>query len=118
MEFRPVALELRTFVEELVGGPVRHEQRCPIKLSLIEMPAEIQGDERSADTFSRFRTNAVKYSDAGRAVEFEITRVGGNWFARSVTRASAFQKLTASGSLMFSIAVTTSMAVRALVSVW
>lgn len=78
MEFRPVALELRTFVQELVDEVLSAtDQRCPIKLSLTEMPAEIQGDERLLrHIFTNLLTNAVKYSDAGRAVQFEITRVG------------------------------------------
>ena len=47
--------------------------RCPIELLLGEIPAEIQADERLLrHIFTNLLTNAVKYSDAGRAVRFEI----------------------------------------------
>ena len=41
------------------------------------MPAEIQADERLLrHIFTNLLTNAVKYSDAGRMVHFEIGRAG------------------------------------------
>jgi len=78
MEFRPVPLELRSFVQDLVEEILSAtERRCPIELSLSHMPAEIEGDERLLrHVFTNLLTNAVKYSDAGRAVRFEIARIG------------------------------------------
>ena len=50
---------------------------CPIELSFAELPAEIQADERLLQhIFTNLLTNAVKYSDAGRAVRFEIESAG------------------------------------------
>jgi signal transduction histidine kinase len=78
MEFRPATLELRTFVQTLVGEVLSATgQRCPIELTLLEMPREIEGDERLLrHIFTNLLTNAVKYSGAGRAVRFEIARAG------------------------------------------
>jgi signal transduction histidine kinase len=50
-------------------------QRCSIKLSLSDMPAEIHGDERLLrHIFTNLLTNAVKYSHAGLPVRLEIAR--------------------------------------------
>jgi len=78
MEFKLAALDLRTFVRGLVDEVLSAtSQQCPIELSISEMPAEIQGDERLLrHIFTNLLTNAVKYSDAGQAVRFEIGRVG------------------------------------------
>jgi len=78
MEFKPAALDLRAFarrlVEEVLSATSR---RCPIELSLPEMLAEIQADERLLrHIFTNVLTNAVKYSDAGRVVQFEIVCAG------------------------------------------
>ena len=51
--------------------------RCPIELVFSEMPAEIQVDERLLHhIFTNLLTNAMKYSDAGQVVQFEIGRAG------------------------------------------
>jgi PAS domain S-box-containing protein len=78
MEFKPGPLDLRTFVRSLVDEVLSAtNRRCPIELSLSEMPAEIQADGRLLrHIFTNLLTNAVKYSDAGRAVRFAIGRVG------------------------------------------
>jgi len=78
MEFRPATLELRTFLQALVDEVLSAAgQGCPIELTLSEMPAEIKGDERLLrHIFTNLLTNAVKYSNAGRAVRFEIARTG------------------------------------------
>ena len=78
MEFRPAAVELRKFLQGLVdeilsttGG------RCPIELAFSETLAEIQADERLLrHIFTNLLTNAVKYSDAGSPVGFEIALAG------------------------------------------
>ena len=74
MEFKAASLELRTFARRLVDE-VRSatDWRCPIELLLGEIPAEIQADERLLrHIFTNLLTNAVKYSEAGRVVRFEI----------------------------------------------
>jgi signal transduction histidine kinase len=78
MEFKPTALEPRTFVRRLVDEVLSAtNQRCPIELLLGEMPAEIQADERLLEhIFTNLLTNAVKYSSAGQVVRFEIERAG------------------------------------------
>ena len=76
MEFKPAALDLPTFARSLVEE-VRSATngRCPIELSLSDMPAEILADERLLrHIFTNLLTNAIKYSDAGRVVHFEVGR--------------------------------------------
>jgi len=76
MEFKPAALDLQGFVKRLVYEVLSATgQRCPIELTISEMPAEIHGDERLLrHIFANLLTNAIKYSDAGRPVRFEIAR--------------------------------------------
>jgi signal transduction histidine kinase len=78
MDFKLGALDLRIFLRGLVDDVLSATgQQCPIELSISEMPPEIQADERLLrHIFTNLLTNAVKYSDAGRAVRFEIGRVG------------------------------------------
>src|SRR5271165_7379136 len=79
MEFKPAALELRGFLERLVDEVLSATgRRCPIKLSISEMPVEIHGDERLLrHIFTNLLTNAIKYSDAGQTVWFEIALLAG-----------------------------------------
>src|SRR6516162_588635 len=74
MEFKATSLELRAFVRRLVDEVLSATgRRCPIKLLLHEIPAPIQADERLLrHIFTNLLTNAVKYSDAGQMVLFEI----------------------------------------------
>jgi PAS domain S-box-containing protein len=74
MEFKPVSLELGTFVRRLVDEVLSAtDRRCPIEFLLAEMPTMVQADERLLrHIFTNVLTNAVKYSDAGRVVQFEI----------------------------------------------
>jgi signal transduction histidine kinase len=74
MEFKPAALDLRAFVRSLVKDVLSAtNRRCPIELSLSEMLAEIQADERLLrHIFTNLLTNAIKYSEVGRAVRFEV----------------------------------------------
>ena len=74
LEFKPAPLELPAFVrrltEEVMSATSR---RCPIELSFGEIPVDIQADERLLQhIFTNLLTNAVKYSDPGRSVQFEI----------------------------------------------
>ena len=74
MQFKPAPLEIRTFVERLVDEVLSATQRrCPINLLFSEMPSEIDADERLLRLiFTNLLTNAIKYSDVGRLVLFEI----------------------------------------------
>ncbi|HEY1472210.1 MAG TPA: HAMP domain-containing sensor histidine kinase, partial [Candidatus Acidoferrum sp.] len=78
MQCNPAPLEFRTFVERLVDEVVSATDcRCPIKLSLSEMPSAIEADERLLQhIFTNLLTNAIKYSDVGRLVRFEIGCTG------------------------------------------
>jgi signal transduction histidine kinase len=79
MQFKPAPLEFRTFVERLVDEVLSAtNRRCPIKLSLSEIPSEIHADVRLLrPIFTNLLTNAIKYSDVGRLVRFEIGCAGG-----------------------------------------
>jgi PAS domain S-box-containing protein len=74
MQFKPALLELRTFVPRLVDEVLSATmRRCPIELLLAELPAKVHVDERLLrHIFTNVLTNAVKYSDPGKSVQFEI----------------------------------------------
>jgi PAS domain S-box-containing protein len=74
MEFKPAAMEPRTFVRRLVEEVQSTTRgRCPVELSMAEVPAEIQADERLLrHIFTNLLVNAVKYSHAGWPVRFEV----------------------------------------------
>jgi PAS domain S-box-containing protein len=78
MEFKPAPLDLPSFVQGLVNEVSSiTNRRCPIELSLAKMPDGIELDARLLrHIFTNLLTNAVKYSDPGRAVQFEIKRAG------------------------------------------
>jgi len=78
MELRPTPLELQTFVRKLVDEVLSAaNRRCPIELSLAETPAKGQADERLLQhIFTNLLANAIKYSDTGRIVGFEIRCIG------------------------------------------
>jgi PAS domain S-box-containing protein len=78
MQLRPAPLDLRTFVPRLVDEVLSAtKRRCPIEFSLAEMPAKVLADERLLrQIFTNVLTNAVKYSDAGQLVQFEIVCAG------------------------------------------
>jgi len=78
MEIRPTPLELQTFVRKLVDEVLlAANRRCPIELSLAEAPAKVQADERLLQhIFTNLLANAIKYSDVGRTVGFEIRCIG------------------------------------------
>jgi PAS domain S-box-containing protein len=80
MEFKPTLLELRPFVRRLVDEVISvTNRRCPIEFLLSEMPALVQADGRLLrHIFTNLLTNAVKYSDPGRVVQFEIAGAGGD----------------------------------------
>ena len=78
IEFKPATLELGAFVHRLVDEVVAvTAQRCPIELLLAGAPDKIQADERLLHhIFTNLLTNAIKYSDPGQTVQFEIDSAG------------------------------------------
>jgi signal transduction histidine kinase len=74
MEFKPMPLELRTFVRKLVDEVVSATTRqCSIKFLLAKIPTMVQVDERLLQhILTNLLTNAVKYSDAESVVQLEI----------------------------------------------
>jgi PAS domain S-box-containing protein len=78
MEFKPEPVEIRAFAERLVDELLSvTDHRCPIELSLVELPKEAQLDERLVrHIFSNLLTNASKYSEAGCMIHFEMRRDG------------------------------------------
>ncbi|MBV8585594.1 MAG: PAS domain S-box protein [Verrucomicrobia bacterium] len=86
MEFRPAPLQLQPFLHRLVDEvSSATNRRCPIELSLTDMPPVIQVDERLLQhIFTNLLANAVKYSEPERTVRFEIecTRTEIVWVTR------------------------------------
>ncbi|MBV9105467.1 MAG: PAS domain S-box protein [Verrucomicrobia bacterium] len=80
MEFKPTLLELQTLVPRLVDDVLSAtKRRCPIEFLLAEIPNKVLADERLLrHIFTNLLTNAVKYSDAGQVVQFEIVGAGGD----------------------------------------
>ena len=78
IEFKPTPIRLRAFLRKLVDDVLSAtNHRCPIELSLVEMPDEIEADERLLQhIFTNLLANAIKYSDPGREVGFEIEPAG------------------------------------------
>jgi signal transduction histidine kinase len=75
MEFKPAPLDLAKFAGRLVDEILSAtDRRCPILLTLDILPGPAQADERLLrHIFTNILTNAVKYSEAGETVHFEIT---------------------------------------------
>ena len=78
MQFKPAPLDLQIFAERLVDEVLSAtNRRCPVKLSLSERPSQIHADERLLrHIFTNLLINAIKYSDIGRMVEFEVGCAG------------------------------------------
>lgn len=78
MDFKPAPLELRSFCGRLVEEVQSATSRaCPIELSFRDLgeTAAVSADERLLrHILLNLLTNAVKYSEAGRGVEFVVQR--------------------------------------------
>lgn len=74
MEFKPIPLNLKSFLLRLVDEVLSATQRrCPIEVRFGPLPAETRADESMLrHIYTNLLTNAVKYSDPGRTVAFEI----------------------------------------------
>ena len=74
MDFKPAVLDLRNFVRRLADEVLSAtDRRCPIDLKLGVLPVHIRGDERLLrHIFTNLLTNAIKYSEPGQPVQFEI----------------------------------------------
>ena len=78
MDYKPVPLDLARFAGRLVDEVLSAtDRRCPILLTLDEMSGSSHADERLLQhIFTNLLTNAVKYSECGETVHFEITSDG------------------------------------------
>ena len=78
MDFKPAPLDLARFAGRLVDEVLSAtDRRCPILLTLCEMPELAQADERLLrHIFTNLLTNAVKYSDCSETVDFEVSTDG------------------------------------------
>ncbi len=84
MESKPAPMDLHSFCRRLVDEVLSATNRqCPIELSLENIPHEAQADERLLrHVFTNLLTNAVKYSEPGRPVAFDLARDGRDLVAR------------------------------------
>ena len=80
LDFQPAVLDPNTFCRRIVDEVLSATSyRCPIELSLNSIPTEAQADERLlGHIFTNLLSNAVKYSEAGAAVQFDVSREGRN----------------------------------------
>ena len=78
LEFKPTAVELRSFCRRVVDEVLSAtNRRCVIELSLNSVPPEAQADERLlGHIFTNLLSNAVKYSEPGATVHFAVERDG------------------------------------------
>jgi PAS domain S-box-containing protein len=78
MDFKPARLDLRGFCVRLIDElRSATDSKCPIRHAFRDVPEEANADERLLrHIFTNLLGNAVKYSAAGNAVEFEIERDG------------------------------------------
>jgi PAS domain S-box-containing protein len=78
MDFKPAPVDLARFAGRLVDEVLSAtDRRCPILLTLCDMPGPAQADERLLrHIFTNLLTNAVKYSDCSETVHFEFTTDG------------------------------------------
>jgi PAS domain S-box-containing protein len=78
MDFKPAVLDLRTLCVRMVDEIHSATDRaCPIQLDAGVIPTEAHGDERLLrHILLNLLTNAVKYSEAGRPVDFVLQRDG------------------------------------------
>jgi PAS domain S-box-containing protein len=75
MDFKPAPLDVRVFCQRLTDEVLSAtEHQCPITLAFDTIPTEAQTDERLLrHIFTNLLTNAVKYSEPGKPVQFQIT---------------------------------------------
>jgi PAS domain S-box-containing protein len=78
MDFKPAPLDLARFAGRLVDEVLSAtDRRCPILLTFDEMPCSAHADERLLrHILTNLLTNAVKYSERGETVHFEISTDG------------------------------------------
>lgn len=76
LDFRPAALDLNTFCRRVVDEVLSATNRqCSIELSMARTLPEARADERLLEhIFTNVLSNAVKYSEAGTSVHFEVKR--------------------------------------------
>jgi PAS domain S-box-containing protein len=74
MDYKPAPLDFAQFAGRLVDEVLSAtDRRCPILLTLEELPSSAHADERLLrHILTNLLTNAVKYSEAGESVHFEI----------------------------------------------
>ena len=74
MDFTPSTIELESFLRRLVDEVhSATDRRCPIELTLRNVPPQGLGDERLLrHIFTNLLTNAVKYSEPGSNVDFNV----------------------------------------------
>ncbi len=78
MDFVPAPLDFAGLCGKLVEEVMSATDRvCEVRLAGSRLPAEASGDERLLrHIFLNLLTNAVKYSEPGRTVEFDVRREG------------------------------------------
>jgi PAS domain S-box-containing protein len=76
MEFKPGPIDLPAFCRRLSDEVLSAtDHKCPIVFKPASVPPEANSDDRLLrHIFTNLLTNAVKYSPAGSAVDFEIDR--------------------------------------------
>jgi PAS domain S-box-containing protein len=78
MVFEPASLDLAAFCQRLVDEVLSATNRvCPVKVTLGSLPADASADARlMRHILTNLLANAVKYSEPGQAVDFDVAREG------------------------------------------
>lgn len=88
MAFQPQPLDLAAFAARLADEILSAtDHKCPIQLSCSDIAGPAKADERLLrHIFTNLLTNAVKYSEPGQAVRFELRRQERDLVAKIVDR--------------------------------
>jgi PAS domain S-box-containing protein len=78
MQFKATEVDLRAFAGELIDEVLSATGgRCPVEFSTDDVPQVGNADKRLLrHIFTNLLTNAVKYSEPGRAVQLRLARAG------------------------------------------
>ncbi|MBL9137413.1 MAG: PAS domain S-box protein [Verrucomicrobiales bacterium] len=84
LQYHPTPLDLRAFLGIIVDDVLSAtDRRCPVEVVFGDVPDRILGDENLLrHVFTNLLTNAIKYSEPGSPVHFDVGSEAGNAVCR------------------------------------